>query len=455
MASAPGDEIKPPGHYYDIIKLDMINFKISDLSSGLITVTKPAGKSISLNIGEVVKADVVDLLETGGVTMKIKDSYLTARTDVQVQKDSQILLKVLASPTSPNELRLQFLGYSGEDQAQSPANAALGRLVRDLSGAGIKNLSSEDIASLIKALPQDVGEIPQDLRLQLQDILREGLQSTGKDIQSRIDAMFRDLPQAFKGLSFIQGLQLDVAQSAERLLSDGLRGLLRDTGVALEAKLKSVAEALQTASGGGRAGTEEASGISAALKSQMPMAEKASIDNDLKTNLLRLRETLNSALESMPGKDTAQVKAVINSLDGMLKDIESYQLMSKATGSFYTFLPVNWQELKDGDIAFQTNEDEEAGGRSRSSSCRLSLDLEGFGKLNIMVLMHNNEFFVSFKAEKAGFRELISSNLGNLDEQFREKGLNLKSARALDNDEIPPDSLENSGLFRRSVNIRA
>jgi hypothetical protein len=437
----------------------MINFKISELSSGLITVTKPLGKPISLNIGEIVKAEVVDLLSSGGVTLKIKGSYITARTDMPVQKESQITLKVMASSSAPSELRLQFLGAAENSQTETSdlQGAALGRLVKEMAGLNPKNISAGNVTNLVKALPQDINQIPQDVRQQLLNILREGLQSTGRDIQSRIDALFRDLPLSFKNQSFIQGLQLDVAVSAEKLLSDGLKGLLRDTGVALEAKLKAVAELLQSASKASSAAGEPATAATKAafgsdLKSLVSTADRMSIENDLKTNLLRLRESLTAASESMPGKDISSIKSSISAVDGMLKDIESYQLMSRATGSFYTFLPVSWQELRDGDIAFQNNDEE---GKIQSSSCRLTLDLDNFGKLVVMVLMHGGEFLVSFQPEKAEFRKLLSANMDGLDEQFREKGLNLKAARVLDSEDKLLENLDHPGPFRRIINIKA
>jgi hypothetical protein len=437
----------------------MINFKIADLSAGVITVIKPVGKPISLNVGEIIKADVMDLLSSGGVTLRIKGSYITVRTDIPAQKDSQIMLKVLASPSEPNELRLQFVGYADNDQpgATGSRNDALNRLVNEMSGLNAKNLSAEKIANLIKTLPADISQIPKDVKAQLLSILQEGLQVTGRDIQSRIDALFRDLPALFKSQTFIQGLQLDVVASAEKLLSDGLKGLLRDTGIALEAKLKAVAELMQPA----LKGMVEAEASKAAsfrteqgvdIKSIISTADRISIENDLKTNLLRLRETLTSGSNAVSQKDADSIKSALTAIDGMLRDIESYQLMSKATGSFYTFLPVSWQELKDGEIAFKNNN---ADGKTPFSSCRLALDLDGFGKLMIMVLMHGDEFLVSLKPEKAAFKELLSSNIGGLDEQFKEKGLNLKAVRVLDYEDTSLESLENLEPFRQIVNIKA
>jgi hypothetical protein len=435
----------------------MINFKISDISDGLITVLKPAGKPIPLNIGEIVKGDVTDLLATGGVTLRIKGSYITARTDIPLQKDSQVMLRVLGTPSSPNELRLEFLGFADREQTTAAQGDVTGRLAKELSGLDSNTLSSEKIANLVKALPSDISTIPKEIRLQLQNILQQGLQSTGNDIQTRLDAFFRDLPASIKNQSFIQGLKLEVVVSAENLLSDGFRGLLRDTGVALEAKLKAVAELIQQGSkeSGDKDTAQSASGKAvqvADIRQMMPKADRASIENDLKTNLLRLKETLISQSDSVSNKDAAAIKGATSTIDGMLKDIESYQLMSKATGSFYTFLPVSWQELKDGDIAFKSNSGE---GKTPSFSCRLNLELDGFGRLVIMVLSHNNEYLVSFKPEREDFKALLATNIESLNEQFSASGLNLKAVRVLDKDDTSLEQLENLEPYRQIVSIKA
>ena len=435
----------------------MINFKITDISQGLITVQKPTGKPIPLNIGEIVKGDVTDLLATGGVTLRIKGSYITARTDIPMQKDAQVMLRVLGTPSSPNELRLEFLGFADKEQTDASLGESTARLAKELSNLDSAALTSDKIANLLKVLPQDISTVPKDLRVRLQNLLQQGLQSTGTDIQSRLDMLFRNLPASIKDLPSIQGLKLDVAVSAENLLSDGLKGLLRDTGVALEAKLKAVADLLQQASQSGMekdpvqsASDEQNQAVD--IKTVVNKNDHAAIEKDLKTNLLRLKETLTSQAESLSNNDAASIKAATTAIDGMLKDIESYQLLSKTTGSFYTFLPVSWQELKDGDVAFKSNSSD---GKTQSHSCRLNLDLEGYGKLTVMVLSHNNEYLVSFKPEKEDFKTMLAANIGSLDEQFKASGLNLKAVRVLDKNDSSLEQLERLENYRQIVSVKA
>jgi len=438
----------------------MINFKISDLFEGLITVVKPTGKPIPLNIGEIVKGEVMDILPTGGVTLKIKDSFITARTDIPIQKNSEVMLKVLGTPSSPNELRLQFLGPAEKDQPTTQAfkGEALNKFLQEFSGAGAERLTSEKIEGLLKALPSDISAMPKEVRLQLQTILQESLTSTGQNIQSRLDTLFRDLPTALKNQPVLQGLRLEVTVSVDKVVSEGLRGLLRDTGVALESKLKAVAELLLQNPKGAADGLEVSPALTGKraspgdIEQLLPAADRESIENDLKANLFKLKETLAEQYAGVSQKDVAVLKNVSSAVDSILKDIGTFQLLSKTTESFYTFLPVSWQQLKDGDIAFKQNK---GGGSAPSFSCRLNLDLDNLGKLVIMVLFHNNEFFVSFRPDNENFKSLLASQVEHLDKQFNGKGLNLKSVRVLDKDDTSLEQLENLDQFSQIVSIKA
>jgi flagellar hook-length control protein FliK len=72
-----------------------------------------------------------------------------------------------------------------------------------------------------------------------------------------------------------------------------------------------------------------------------------------------------------------------------------------------------------------------------------------------MVLFHNNEFIVSFRPENENFKSMLASHVEHLDEQFKGKGLNLKSVRVVDKDDTSLEQLENFDPFRQIVSIKA
>lgn len=437
----------------------MINFKTSDLIEGFITVVKPLGKPIPLNIGETVKGEVMDLLSTGGVTLRIKGSYITVRTDIPLQKNTEIMLKVIGTPESPNELKLQFIGMAEKEEAASSElrGEALQRFPQFFSDLGSRtSLTLEKIEGLLKALPADVNAIPKGVRLLMQNSLCESLKATGQDIQTRLDAIFRNLPSALKNQIGLQGLKLEVAVKMDKLLSewtvDDLKGMLRDTGVAMESKLKSITELQPKANALPVDGVVPGKGTSSIDIKKLSAADRASLENDLKVNLLRLKEVLVGQSSEASVGNSATIKNATDAVDGILKDIEIFQLLSRTTQSFYTFLPINWQELRKGEIAFRHNKDD---GQGPSYSCRLNLDLQDYGKLIIMVLSHNNEFFVSFRPESEEFKSQLFSNVNLLEEQFTAKGLNLKAVRVLDKEDKSLEQLENLEPYRQIVSIKA
>ncbi|HEX8949421.1 MAG TPA: hypothetical protein VF790_10695 [Dissulfurispiraceae bacterium] len=535
----------------------MINFKITSLDNGFLNVEKPSGKAISLKLGEFVKAEVMEMLPSGGVTLKIKGDLIPAKTEIPLEKGATVLFKVTGQPADGKDLRLQFMGYAEETAQGRPQGdlkgEALNKLVQELNlfkGAGgsaealpPETFTSERIENLIKALPPDINSLPKEIKLQLQDVLSASLKSTGQSIQSRLDTLLSQLSDSVKGHPLVETLKKDLLVNMEKLLGGTLKSALQNTGVALEAKLKSAVTSIllqqlgqeeqsglgpklsdndeklrSMALAGGLLLTEEGTENAAAVKlseqapdtdlSQLaepnaetpaPAApeqsppeirtssakpgqtphenqtaqaqmtkghpEMASVKGDLKAALLELKQAIEKGTDiqgPIPAKETATavqgghdniaMKGLQGTIDGLIKDIETFQALSKTTDSFYTFLPVSWQELRDGEISFKRGQGS-AGGRV-PYSCRINLDLGVFGSLSIMVLMHNTDFLISFKAEKADFQSVLSSNLDELKGTFREKGLNLKAVNILEKDDSLFEQLEKLASSERVVNIK-
>ncbi len=227
--------------------------KVSDLVGALISVEKIAGKPVALRLGDVLRAEVVDLLSTGGVTLKIDDSYVTARTEVPVRENSSVFVKVLGSGgPGGKELRLQFLGYAGESgggegQAKIPSCTALNGLMRELAGV----LAAEEgyardftgIAErLLKALPSDNAvSLPKEMRSQLQDLLKAGLGSVRTSIQERVGGLLELLKSDPESRTVLNALEEGLMLEGEALNPGRLKAALENTGVGFEAKLKAFA----------------------------------------------------------------------------------------------------------------------------------------------------------------------------------------------------------------------
>ena len=554
----------------------MINFKITSLVDGNLTIEKGQGKSVLLTPGETIKAEIINILSSGNAVLKIKGELITAKTEVPLQQGETAFFKVSASTSSANELKLQFIGRednSGDASVlknfmTTPEGKTLAGLIQELSDSLLKqsgtspsenqSISStltkgggapaqsgapdrfppDKIESLLKALPADINALPKEIKTQLQDLLQSSLKSTGQSIQSRLDTVLSQLSDTLKNSPAAGNFKSDILLNMERLLSGPLKNALLNSGVALEAKLKATAFSMllnapevenETAApavgpdlqqGPVPSGKDLNSGVplEAELKatafSMLPNApevknetaapavgpdlqqgpvpsgkelmvaqtdteavkgEKArhtetsplpALKNDLKAVLLELKQRFSAPLEGsqavQDSKAPAAAKETVNDaaalrnlqgkIEGLLKDVETFQALSKTTDSFYTFLPVTWKELKDGDVAFKRGREGAAG--ARSSSCRINLDLAGFGSLSILVLMNNRDFFVSFKADRPESHSLINANLDELKSSFVDIGLSLKAAHMLDKTDTTMEKLDKLGSSERIISIK-
>ncbi len=165
----------------------MLNSSLPVVDTALLTIIKPLGKPITLIAGEIVEAEIIDILDTGGITLKIKGGFLTAKAEIPVERDSTAFFKVLTGE-SGRELRLQFIGYSGRPLNEQVRNnqqiTLMDKILQDLSvallreGTGSKSFP-EFLEKIFRALPIDVRSTPKEFGIQVQNLLRESLESTG------------------------------------------------------------------------------------------------------------------------------------------------------------------------------------------------------------------------------------------------------------------------------------
>jgi len=73
----------------------MLNFKTVNYEAELLNTLRPVNKGVSFKVGESVKAEVIDILPSGGVVVKAKGQLLEVQSEIPLQKGTQLLLKVL------------------------------------------------------------------------------------------------------------------------------------------------------------------------------------------------------------------------------------------------------------------------------------------------------------------------------------------------------------------------
>ena len=436
----------------------------------IFVLTRAVDKFLKLTPGEVLRATVVDVSPGGEVSLRVKGSLIQAKSTLPLPQDASVLFRVLGQQMGGDgpEIRLQFLEVLENQVGAGPHQDATIQLVQALArelaaNAPVAGHIPEGFAAtveqLLKTLPEDAAMLPKELRVQLQSLLQAGLRSAGQSIQDRMSTLLNEaLLNELSEPASLGSIREHVITDMDRLLRASLQSTLENTGVGLEARLRQLLQALPTEGDS----TLNETGF-ASVVSQPP--EAANLQTDLKARLLQMKQmvldqekqlaNLASPLQTAAGKQLAEKKAelarVLLTVEGLLQDIETFQLLSKLTNSFYTFLPVIWKGLKEADIAFKRSR---SGPEGKSYYCLMNLQFENLGRLTVVAMMQSRDFFVSFKTDNVGFRSVLNTNVHELRQMFQEQGLNLKVANFLDMEEhqlLPFERLES---FENLINIK-
>jgi hypothetical protein len=436
----------------------------------IFVLTRAVDKFLQLNPGEVVRATVVEVSPGGDVSLRIKGNLIQAKSTLQIPQDANVLFRVLGQQMGESgpEIRLQFLEVlenQGEAGGfQNTADNVVQTLTQELAASlpvegHIPKAFATTVEQLLKSLPEDAAVLPKELREQLQNLLQASLGSAGQSIQDRWSTLLNEaMRKGFSELVDLGSLKEQMFTDIDKVLQASLKSVLENTGVGLEAKLRVLLQVLPAE--GERVLNETAP---APVLSQSP--ETAHLQTDLKARLLQMKQVLldqekrltsNSLpFQTAPSKEVAEKKEVLArmlpTIDGLLQDIETFQLLSKLTNSFYTFLPVIWKGLKEADIAFKKSR---SGPEGKSYYCLMNLDFDKLGKMTVVAMMQSRDFFVSFKTDNTVFRSLLNDNVHELQKMFQEQGLNLKVVNFLgmqENHLMPFERLES---FEHIINIK-
>jgi len=335
----------------------------------LLTLQGQSGDALLLKSGTVVKAQVIDVSEDGNALLRLllsggknmQGTVIRAKSEIPLQKGQNIFLEISGGR---NNLKMRFVadseGASQPVTGNMPAKAL--DVLAQLSNARLSNSEFKLFLDLMKALPRSVREALPELKNL--ETLWDSRQLDGKLIKAFVEK---------SGITFETKITI---------------ALLKDPGQILQSLL-----ALQT-------------------------------EGDFKSLLLTLRKLLgdrsvSAALRQAGFKGAELSKTVERFLDS----IEFYQLTSKLNDMLYTFLPILWDGLHDGELMFRKNK----GPRSNSYTCDINLDLESLGRLSVSIRITDRQFFVSFFTDSEETERLIHSHRHLLQERFSSQGLQLKA----------------------------
>ncbi|MBF0319549.1 MAG: flagellar hook-length control protein FliK [Nitrospirae bacterium] len=435
-------------------------------TDNVVTLTRPEGRPIALVSGDVISADVLDIIESGLIMLRItppagkgegtQGSVLMARTNVQLAEGDRISLEVLGGD---KEVRLRLMGTeqfpsstSTVDTIQQKIQSALS----ELSGARLTSSDVQNLKGLLNTIPGLVRSnnpefkmleamMPAMERLNAQT-LRTSVEGSGVLFETRIKlAALQELKNSPEVLmaknalnsimqTAVDGINDPRTDGQTRMLlndllirtSEGIRGLNADNASETLLQLK---QAVNNMAGSDNqlltSIKQKLDDIISAHGLSKNEHAKASVNvnDDQKALLLKIKDLLQSDKMTEALKySQANRDELTATVDKFIKNIEFFQLTSRANDMVCTFLPFSWNELRDGELLFKKNKYH----AKKSFTCDINLDLDRLGKLSISVTVADGGFFLSFNAEKGSTKQLIMENKAELEKRFAESGLSLK-----------------------------
>ena len=154
------------------------------------------------------------------------------------------------------------------------------------------------------------------------------------------------------------------------------------------------------------------------------MAQKLSLDpmdvellSDMKGVLTKLSDSLATS---------SQNKEALEITNRLLTQIEYHQLFSYVSSSTHVYVPFSWDGLSGGSMMMKQSSDD-------TFHCQIDLDLEAYGKLNMMLLLTGEKYIdISIAVQKKELGERIVEQLNQLKCAFNEVGLITGSVKMLE-----------------------
>ena len=145
------------------------------------------------------------------------------------------------------------------------------------------------------------------------------------------------------------------------------------------------------------------------------IAQKLSLDptdvellSDMKGVLTKLGDNLQAS---------GQNKEALEISNRLLTQIEYHQLVSYVSSSTHLYVPFSWDGLKGGSMMMKQGSDEKF-------HCQIDLDLEAYGKLNMMLVLAGEKYIdITIASQKKELGSKITQQLSDLKYALNEVGL--------------------------------
>ena len=369
--------------------------------SGIIHLFK--GKQtepIKLIIGEILKAEIMDILPTGNIQIKIDNRILNAQPQRQLplNKGDTVYLKVeklLPDGTIP----LRVLSTSEALQLEK----TIANITQEISDKifkfieaiftdkGQQVIQSKQFSALQHDEPSYLNLIKAILSLPVEDVL-----NTEKvTLLKKIMATFSNSSSTLESIKELINL---VENKSNQSLFKEQSALLNAILVSSDEPAEKLKKAVLN------------SGVLLETKLKQALSDPVKIES-IKEDLKVILNNITTEAKSHGMQD------VVDKAQQILRQIDGYQVLSKTFQSFFTFLPIFWKDVEGGNIAFKSFKRQ--GKDYHTVFITLQIKEES---LSFIITMINRSFFVSFSGAPETM-QVIKSYENDLKQRFQRQGM--------------------------------
>ncbi|RMG03288.1 MAG: flagellar hook-length control protein FliK, partial [Nitrospirae bacterium] len=371
-------------------------------AKSLVSLLIPGGRGLRLQKGDFIRAEVLRMVSPNTVEVSLKGIRLTAKTSVPLTAGSSVDLMV--QQVGKDRVILSLISPLKTDRSE-----VLKLVLSALKSENIARLKAKEINDTVKgklaSLPQSVKKnFPEVEKLIEYFNTPDDLQPAGFGTAMRRSGIF-----------FETAIKIILKRFLQENLQEEIKKPDTPSKHGMQDRLLAEKEEQPLS-------PQKPTGTS----NQIPPHQiKRYLESDIKGILLTLRAKLDNreTLEILKSEGV-NIGGFKKTIEGLLKNIEHYQFHTVLSETTQTWIPLIWDELKDGELLFDKTPKHQDEG---SFTCAVKLDLEGAGRVVSLIYFTQGGFNIRFFTERTEFAERISAGLDHLKEQFENAGLNLLS----------------------------
>lgn len=137
-------------------------------------------------------------------------------------------------------------------------------------------------------------------------------------------------------------------------------------------------------------------------------------DIEILSDMKGILTSLNHSLATSSNPKASEAFELSNKL---LTQIDYHQLVSYVSSSTHLYIPFTWSGLNGGSMQMKQTKDDHF-------HCQIDLDLEHYGKINMMLMLSNEKYIdITIATQKSELKEKVSEHLSSLKKALNEVGL--------------------------------